>query len=277
MKKILYMAGFALFASLLFTTSCTKDEDANPFQSVTPKGAVASVSNVVNGFFNIADPENASVAFDLATKGEKVTSLLITKSVNGSAESDLKTVTSFPSTVDLTLNEALAGTGIDAASLNPGDQAVLTFYVTTASGTYVGGHYAIDMSCVSNLATVFDLVTTGWCGEEYTGVYEFRPAEEPGQYLIWDLDNDVEDFSLGAYYVCYGATASLPDGDLKIQDICNTISQIGKSQWGETYYIDALTIDGPKMTLVWHNDYAPEAGTAVMTRQDGSDWPPLTF
>lgn len=278
MKKILYFASFALLAGLLVTSSCTKDEDVNPFHGLSSKGAVAIVTNVVNGFFDLASPAASSIAFDLGTKGEAVSSLLITKSINGGAESDLTTITSFPSTIDVTFDQALAGTGIDASDLAPGDNAVFSFYLTTPTGTYPGGTLGIDMSCVSSLEGVYAVSTVGWCGDVYEGMTEWVAAGAGAYNVIDPADPEnpaAGDFSYGAYVACYGG-APFPEGDLQILDVCNKITPIGKSQWGEVYTYNSITVDGNKLTIDWKNDYDPEAGVTTLTRTDGTDWPPLT-
>lgn len=278
MKKILYITGFALLAGLLVMSSCTKDEDVNTFQSIAPKGAVASVSNIVNGFFDLANPDEANVGFDLATKGETVTSLLIKKSINGGAATDLITLTSFPATVAITLDEALAGTGISAADLNPGDQAVLTFFATTSSGTFSAGNYSIDMSCVSSLEGVFEYSTVGWCGVVQTGMTQWVSAGAGVYNVVDPADPDnpaAGDFTYGAYLACYEWDGK-PEGTLQILDVCNKIAPIGASQWGEIYSYNSVTVDGPVLTIDWKNDYDPEAGVTTLTRTDGADWPPLT-
>ncbi len=277
MKKILYLFGLLFIVSLFFT-SCTKEEDENAFWGLETKGAVALTSNVVNGFFDLANPDASSIAFDIDTKGEAVSSLAITKNVNGSGENDFSTLTSFPATIAVEFNEALAGTGVSVSDLEPGDKAVFSFYVTTATGTYPGGTLSIDMSCVSDLAGTFDYSTVGWCGDSHTGVTAWEDAGA-GAYNVVNPDDptnpSVADFSYGAYDACYGPGGAFPEGDLQVLDVCGLIAPTGASQWGEVYWFNNVTVNGAELTIDWENDYG-EAGVTTLTRQDSNDWPPLT-
>lgn len=270
--------GFALIAGLL-VTSCTKEEDENEFHGIDSKGAVVIITNVVNGFFDLANPAASEIAFDVDTKGETVSSILVTKSINGGAEVDHATI-SAPSTVNVTFNDALSGTGVSAGDLEPGDAAVLNFYLTTSSGTYKGGSLNVDMSCVSDLAGVFEYSTIPWCDGSVTetGMTEWVSAGA-GVYDVVNPDDpenpDAADFAYGAYFPCYGATATLPGGDLQVLDICGKIAPIGVSRWGEVYWFNGVSVDGTKLTIDWENDYG-ESGVTTLTRTDGKDWPPLT-
>ena len=269
MKKILYFASFALLAGLLVTSSCTKDEDVNPFHGISSKGAVAVVTNVVNGFFDLASPATSSIAFDLGTKGETVSSVLVKKSVNGSAETDLTTITSFPSTLGLTFDEALAGTGIDVADLNPGDKVVLSFSMTTSTGVYPGGTLSIDMSCVSDLSGMYSVTAT-------YSQHDFLP-DYPTNTMDVEITEvasgvySVEDFSGGLYgsgpYVDAYNTTGFP---VEFKDVCNTISWEGQTDpWGSVSLIDGgvNSVDPATgvITISWIADAYGESAICVYT------------
>ena len=64
---------------------------------------------------------------------------------------------------------------------------------------------------------------------------------------------------------------------LRLSNECGKLRYRGVSQWGETYFIHDLILDGPHLTIDWSNDYAPEAGVSTLTRTDGKDWPSLRF
>lgn len=269
MKNITYLLGLILVLGVI--SSCTKEEDENPFASIEPKGAVVSVGNVQTGFFDLTDPDNAGIAFDLTTKGEAVNSVTVLQSTKGGAPQEIATISSFPATISVSLADIMASSGLTMDDLAPGDQTVFSFQnVSTPSGTYPSGaSLSIDMSCQSDLGGMMDVTTVGWCGETFTGTAELV-ALGGGSYTVADM-------SFGAYEVCYGAGSALPEGDLTIVDICNELSYAGLSQWGETYEFLSMTVDGPSLTFAWKNDYDPEAGTTTLVRQDGRDWPALSI
>lgn len=149
--------------------------------------------------------------------------------------------------------------------------------IQSTGGTFRGMfEIVVNIICPSELAGTYDAVTTGWCGEEWTGEVEFI-ADGPGVYDIMATveGDDLIDFSMGAYDVCYGPTSTNPGGNLRLTDACNKLGYQGASRWGETYFFNSVTVDGAVMTLDWYNDYDPEAGVTVLTRTDGTDWPPL--
>jgi hypothetical protein len=267
MKNIKAFLLFFLSAGMILT-SCTKDEDVNTFFQIDTKGAVSVISGVT-GFFDIANPAGPGVTFTVASKGETVSSIDVFKSVKGSAEVLMTNISSFPSSLSVDFNQVLEGTGVVAEDLSPGDQAVFRTVVNAVSGTYPGKSVSFNFSCSSDLSGMMDVSTVGWCGETFTGTAEMVETGD-GTYTFTDM-------SFGAYEVCYGPGSALPEGDLEIVDICNMLSYTGVSQWGETYEFLNMTVNGPTLTFDWKNDYDPEAGKTTLTRQDGKDWPNLTF
>ncbi|MCP3928011.1 MAG: hypothetical protein GY705_02785 [Bacteroidetes bacterium] len=267
MKKILYLFGLLFIVSLFFT-SCTKEEDENAFWGLETKGAVALTSNVVNGFFDLANPDASSIAFDIDTKGEAVSSLAITKNVNGSGEQDLSTLNSFPATVAVTFNEALSGTGINVSDLEPGDKAVFSFYVTTPTGTYPGGTLSIDMSCVSDLAGTYTSEATGTstdgcCPGSHTVTADVTLTDlGAGKY-------DISDWSGGLYpewYTVYGITPDDVHGE--ILDVCNVITLLTSSEpFGESLTGSEGAAVDPTTGVIsyhWDNGWGDE-GTVKLT------------
>lgn len=168
------------------------------------------------------------------------------------------------------------------------DKFVLTWGFKASDGRYfdswsggicsnsVGANcqLAFNVVCVSELAGTYDYRAIGWCGTEKTGTLEIKSAGT-GVYTPV-LDGGAEpDFSFGAYAACYGATATLPGGDLKLNDACNKLSFSGKSRWGETYEFREIRVNGGELYISWKNDYDPEAGEIYITRKDSKSWPAL--
>jgi hypothetical protein len=169
-----------------------------------------------------------------------------------------------------------------------------TFSNNNLSGDVSGGQYyrspffyRIPVVCPSDLAGTYNLSTVGWCGNVYTGQVRFvKDGNNPAYTLQVDLDGEFQDdFSLGAYRVCYGAATAPPGGGngLRLTDACGQIAfnTSGSSPWGDNFFVEAVAVDGPVLTLEvrssWDTTGAGdfEGGTATITRTDGTNWPPL--
>lgn len=153
------------------------------------------------------------------------------------------------------------------------DGAVFTGVNSSAAvqGAAFRGHFDFELPaiCPSNLAGTHAYSTIPWCDATVTETGSVTwTATSSGVYGL-------SDFSMGAYFPCYGPTATLPGGSLKIQDICNRIFPTGTSRWGETYWFNSVSVSGADLTIDWENDYG-EAGVTTLTREGGANWPALT-
>lgn len=207
-------------------------------------------------------------------------------------------------TIEVTVPEALQAMGLTAADITGGDffefRLVLTdkkgrtFTNSNLSPDISGGQYyrspffyRIPVVCPSTLGGTYNLVTTGWCGTNYTGRVRFvADATVATSYTLQvDLDGTfVDDFSLGSYRACYGASTAPPGGasGLRLNDACGQISfnAAGSSPWGDQFFVEEVTVAGPVLTLKVRSSWDTgggvfEGGTATITRTDGTNWPPL--
>ena len=234
MKKIFLFFGLFIAVTVLMT-SCTKDEDKNEFTEITDvRGAVINITDF-EGFYDLVNPD-ATVSFTVGSFGENVSSVKVWKNFNGGAPVEQETVSSFPTSLSYSLTDALVGLGVNAADLVPGDVIGYTFSdVSTSSGVYPSGKSVdVEVKCTSELDGTFDaetVATGGWgCTDTWTGTVRWENTGG-GSYAVYaqDADHDeVLDFSMGSYWVCYGATATLPsddsEGDLAINDVCSKLS-----------------------------------------------------
>jgi hypothetical protein len=272
MKNKLLIMSILLATGLVFQ-SCSEDLVNAPETPsfYTQKGAVATISDVVNGFYDLGDTDNTAVGFTINTAGESPTAVNVYKSFNGGERAPHSVVTPpFPVVLLISLNDALNGLGVEVGDLQVGDVITYSFEVVTSTGTYkTGGTLSAVMSCSSSLAGTYDLVTTEpWCDGSLTSTSTSTWFEvSAGVYGI-------EDFAFGTYELCYGPGASFPEGTLAVNDVCNEIEITGLSQWDEEYTWDILDSGGDELVIKWSNDYG-EAGVATLTRTDGSPWPPL--
>jgi hypothetical protein len=270
----------------LTISSCTKDEDTNSYQSIEDvRGAVINLAVDGTGFYNLGDA-SATTGFSLDDFGEDVSSVTVMKSVNGATAVEETKITSFPSSLSFDLNQALAGTGIAVDDVAVGDNVTYTFRdVTTGSGVYPSGRsLVVPITCPGQLDGEFDI--TAFAGgifaspDPYVGKVRFEDAGG-GNYNISTIEPTtqtwLDDPSFGAYYAGYGTADSggLPNGggvgNVQVNETCGVVSFIGASQWGEIYQFNTLTTNGAVMSISWENDYG-EAGTAEITRTDGTDW-----
>ncbi len=200
-------------------------------------------------------------------------------------------------TVNFKLTDVLDALNIDVDSIAGGDRIRFESTITlndgrtftrfntganVISGASFRGTFLVDQSiiCPSNLAGTYTLSTTvpatypdGFtCGATtYEGVSVWTENAE-GVYSL-------NDATFGSWTACYdgsgsGELTSLPGGSLQLQDACNILSFTGADSFGDSYTIDNLTVDGSVLTIEWSNTYG-ESGTAVLTRTDGTNWPPL--
>lgn len=191
--------------------------------------------------------------------------------------------------------EMIAAVGLVTADISQADKFIIngTLVMTngdlhtgknsssTIHGAAFQGHFDITLAvvCPSDLEGTHTYVgTAGWCGGGYvpTSGTTVWVREANGVFSVED-----KDYSFGAYDGCYGdgspgSGKAWPEGNLRINDLCNQLFWTGASQWGEIYFFDDVTVNGAELTLVWHNDYG-EGGTSIITREGGVDWPPLTF
>lgn len=288
-KNILYYLCFMLIGGLTIS-SCTKDEDENQFASIEDvRGAVINASVGGLGFYNLGDA-TGEITIDVDDFGEDVSSVTLLKSVNGGTPVEVTKVTTFPTTLNYSLTQALEGTGVAFADLAVGDNVLYTFAdVTTVSGVYPSGRTLdVNITCPGQLTGTFEIstVATGifpMAGDTYTGMVRFEDTGG-GTYNVFTLlpgseDTFFEDASIGAYYAGYGSTdqGSLPNGDgvgnVQVKETCGIVSYIGASQWDEIFAFSGLDIsaDGTVLTLTFANDYG-EGGIATITRTDGTVW-----
>ncbi len=254
----------------LMATSCHEAPIGEDFADINykAKGALASASNVQVGFFDLADPATAGVAFDVDVKGEATSEVEVTATHSDGASGVIAIVTSVPSTLEVPLDELLTTLGLTLDDVKVGDEVIFSFRSATSSGTYISSEtLAIPFSCRSDLAGKMDYVSTNYfCGgDDLTGEVELS-EEAAGKYAF-------DDWAFGAYHECYGGPAS-SWGGLKLLDVCNTISVGGEDSYGDSWEFKINSIDGPVMNADWVNTYG-EFGTVTLTRKDGVDWPPL--
>lgn len=271
---------------------------------------IAGIDGPYGNAFNFSDIEGSYIEFTVEfydeNQGRNVTEYSWTASYDGGTPVPFASVTAsqFGTSPDglpsasfkWTMTEVMAALGLTAndieggksfefqATLKKSDGKVFTSVNTSANLQGQPAFRALfqirtPIICTSDLAGEFDATTKGagpWgCTNEWTGKVRFVD-EGNGIYRIEAMDANhpdwVEDFSMGAYWVCYGDGATLPGGDLRLSDACGKLSPIGTSRWGETYWYNSVSVNGNVLVLDWENDYG-EGGVTTLTRTDGKNWP----
>jgi hypothetical protein len=141
----------------------------------------------------------------------------------------------------------------------------------TVKGAAFQGHFDVNFPvvCPSDLAGTHSYSTASWCGGPAVIGTSVWVTEANGVYSI-----DGGDYAFGSYFECYSPTATLPGGNLRINDLCNGLFWTGASRWGETYTFNSVSVSGADLIVDWENDYG-EAGITTLTREGGANWPPL--
>jgi hypothetical protein len=265
MKNIKAFLLFFLSAGMILT-SCTKDEDVNTFFQLDTKGSVTLITDE-SGFFDITNPDASGIAFSVNTKGDPVSNIEIFKSVKGGSEVALTSVSSFPSVVNVSFDEVLAGTGLTVDDMEPGDLATFRTELTSSSGVYPGKSVNFTFSCSSDLGGDYDVEATG------TSTDGCCPGSYTVNSVVTLTDNGsgkytISDWSGGLYvewYAVYGMTIEEVAGE--IEDVCNTITLTGPSAepYGES--LEGSGSYDPatgKITFSFSNGWGDQ-GSMVMT------------
>ena len=153
----------------------------------------------------------------------------------------------------------------------------------SAEGTQVGRISVLDENIQTDLSGTFDITTDNlWCIEgdtstnkSFTGKVEIEQATGNSGYTVNIITDSGlrldDDFSFGGYYTCFNGFDGTPSGSLRMVVEDNTLKIEGVSQWGESYDISGLTMDGGSLTIEWNNSIG-EHGVSTITRDDDIKW-----
>lgn len=276
MYRFLILA-FAVF----FVASCAEDDFEGTTYPTTAyegvDGALFTIDNVVNGFFDKVVPATSFIEMTINHSGGATPSSLdLQYSYNGKETLTLQNVSSFPATVNIPFPDILAGAGVDASAVMVGDLVKFSLgNVTTSGGSYGSSRTLnVPVSCASDVEAAYDFVSTqltaaygGPCPTgEVLGTGTFT-ALGGGVYLCSDL-------GFGQYESTCWNDGPATSGSATFTDVCGEITSGGLDQYGLTYIWVITNVDGNKLSLSWSNDYA-DSGNTVLTRTDGKDWPPI--
>ena len=263
-----------IISALIF--SCSLDDEKVVDENF---GVLPVVTDIVNGFFDLADTANASSGFTLSTSdagGAVSSSGEIMVNFNGGEYSKIADVSSFPVTVNYSLAEVASLLGVNVGDLALGDAFQFKFYITTTTGERMTSATVVDvpMSCVSDLAGAYSVTTT-------YGYHDFLPdyssntmnidvvQVSDGVYSVFDFSGGL--YSSGPYSSAYGTGDS--SFTVTFRDTCNNISWTGQSDpWGACIPADGGTnsVDSSTgvITISWYCEGYGENGVSVYTPID---------
>jgi len=123
----------AVLAAMVFIFSACETEVDDP-AGVRGVGVVPSITNLNPAVFDVNNPENTFIKFDLNVESTLVSEAKITVSFNGDySRVEIKSITTFPSNILIYMHEAATALGIQLDSIKPGD--VFNFEVLTIQGS----------------------------------------------------------------------------------------------------------------------------------------------
>ncbi len=152
-------------------------------------------------------------------------------------------------------------------------EAVFTLKSATLKNAVFNQQVLVKFACASALAGTYQYSTTNYFTPDtgtvgttpVTGTVTFTATAVPSEYQITDA-------SFGGYKAMYGGTTVA--SNVKLRDLCNTISFFGNNQYGDTHTISNVVVSGNSLTFKWATSYG-EYGTTTLTRTDGTSWPAL--
>lgn len=267
--------GFGIACLGVFLIGCHDapigDDFADKYYS--PKGAVVSATNVQTGFFDVLNPDQSQIAFDLVSKGESVSSTDINVSFEGGNEV-LYGSSPVPGSLTVTLPQLLDVLGLTIDDVAVGDQVTFTFDVSTSSGVFRSSRsLTIPFSCFSDLGGTHDFVSTNL--QAITGSCPSDPVT--GTVTWTDLGGgtySTSDLGFGQYGTTCWNDSPATSANARFMDVCNEIISGGQDQYGLTYVWTITDVSGAELSMSWFNDYG-DSGNVVITREGGEDWPPL--
>lgn len=299
-----------LIATLVMTYFSCRDESTLPYPDINQyTGAVTNVeTNPDKSFFNaLNDIATEEVEFALDVNGFNLTEvnsvdlilvytqLGVLLDLEGNPRDSVwapvlvSNLTTFPSTVTVTGQQAADALGVSVDDFEVGDSFQLTFPINTGDGrrltvalnsdlcnepvqpSFGGCSYIWNIACPSDIGgdLNYEILNSLWFdGSNVTGETGNMTWGEVGigQY-------DWDSFTFGGHQTLYGC-CEVERGGLNtyIQDVCNTLS-IADDPYGCIYTITSIDENtGPVLTLSIESDCLGYY-QIKFTRTDGVDWP----
>ena len=255
-------------AGVVFT-GCFEDEDE--LVQAYDSAVVPMVTDVNPSFYNFSELDGSTVGFkiDIGAGNASVESMTVQKSYNGGAPQNVAEINTFPATIEIPIEDALAGLSVTKEDLALGDFFRFTILVHTTDGRTLTNAMNVDatVSCPSDLAGTYTSVSGGPIGpgSPAGGSYSDLAGE-----VIITADGggvySVDDLSAGLYELAWGAFGAAPQPGT-FRDVCGEITIIEFSdQYGDTVTGTGKVNEDGTITYTWINTYG-DGGTVVLTKK----------
>ncbi|WP_418263945.1 hypothetical protein [Flavobacterium faecale] len=298
MKNIIYTFKIIMFSMLLI--AC--ENDGGDSKIAIDRAAIPNIQKTAtsDSFINLVDLNNnqpINLELSVAVAYGDISSMDIVgfyTQGNTTYKSILKAnQTTFPLTLSFTAQDIISAFSVlnTKEDFKIGDKLIISANVTLKNGKVYkiyddngepnfgsdvsnSVQYSVGqtflVSCPSFLAGTYSYSTTNigdgvfFTTDNYTGSVTFTD-KSGGIY-------EISDGTFGGYDYLYGETAT----GVQLQDICNKISFKGTNQYGDSFTMTNLVVNGNKLSFHWETSYG-EFGDTTLTRTDNTNWPDLTL
>ena len=272
MKNIFKLLG--LFA-LLFASVACKDGDENAIYDGNPtaffldKFAVAKGPNVGYKDFDVKIGTMSPVSSTADFK-------LVKLSGNAIEGVDYMLVNNGATQIPAGSNSGVIKVRAYAAGLSQTVPKTLVFDLVSPNIPKANYNNTISLSlifgCDSDLAGTYQYSTVNAFTPD--GSTTSVPGPLTGSVVFTKVSDGVysiSDSSFGAFalFPGYAATST----GVRIQDLCGKLSFTTANQYGDTFSISNVVVNGNKLTFKWTTSYG-EYGTTTLTKSNGN-WPAL--
>ena len=297
---------FLAFAVVLFFVSCA-DESLGPVATfdIAGKGAYVRLVSETERFVNLFDVPGSNYVYSVElvdleqgaliqsydidltyddndpSNGDNSKGPIRLQSFSASDFEDLASGFKGLSDISIKATDMLSALGLTEADVSAGDVFLIDGFLTLDDGRVFGasnstapvngsafqGHFSfrLNAGCPSSLDGTYEFTTTDvWCGGEVSGTVTMSQSSA-GVYVF-------NDWSFGAYSVCYSPTSAAGSTSLNFTDVCAEVSFTGTVDvYGDTWTFTS-SIDGNAWNIGWVNTYGESAQSTVFYT-GGADWP----
>lgn len=125
--------------------------------------------------------------------------------------------------------------------------------------------------CPSNLQGAYTYSTTNY--QVPGGSLQTTPLTGSGQLTVAAQGGySITDAAFGVYIAMWSPPDNVPATGIRLVDTCGKLSFAGVNQYGDSWSISNVVVNGNQLTFDWASTYN-EIGTTTLTRTDGTNWP----
>lgn len=154
--KNIHLKYYFLMVMVLCLTACDPDEFYDQAGSTEVKTCSVNVTSAPELYYDFSDFKSLTYIVDQGSE-TAFGSAVVKKRFNDGPWVDHATLTSFPATIELSLDDVLAGSGVALTDLVAGDYAEFAFLL---DGEFLNGHTAIPLVCSSDVTIDAESIST---------------------------------------------------------------------------------------------------------------------